>query len=92
MIPNRSETIPVIRDLLADGKTLTSDEMAEGVASHFHLTENERAQMRGPHPEYRNETAWALVELQRDGQIEKPDPKRMAYRLTDAGRLAGRNS
>jgi restriction endonuclease Mrr len=88
MIPNRTEIVPVVRELLAGDKTLTSDEVAEGVATQFQLTEGERAQMRGPHPEYRNETAFALVEMQRDGQIEKPDPKRLAYRLTKAGRLA----
>jgi hypothetical protein len=41
--------------------------------------------MRGPHPEYANETAWALVDLQRDGLIEKPHPKRLAYRIAASG-------
>ena len=44
--------------------------------------------MRGPHPEYANETAWALVDLQRDGLIKKPDAKRLVYRITDSGRDA----
>ena len=67
MIPERSEIRPVVLGLLGDGETLSSDEIREAVAVRFRLTDEERRRMRGPHPEYANETAWALVDLQKDG-------------------------
>ena len=89
MIPARHEIHPVILKLLLDRETLSSDDIRKHVASHFRLTDEEMRRMRGPHtPEYVNETAWALVDLQRDGMIKKPDPKRLAYRITDSGNHA----
>src|SRR5947208_549788 len=93
MIPNRNEVKPIILDLLADGQTRSSDELQEVVATHFALTEEERTRKRGrgPHPEYVNETAWGLVDLQRDGLIKKTDPKAFVYQVTDSGRAAAAN-
>lgn len=87
MIPSRKETKPILLELLADGHRRTADEMQEAIATHFALTDEERTRRRGkgPHPEYVNETAWALVELQRDGLIRKTDPEEFIYVITDAG-------
>lgn len=64
--------------------------MQETIATHFALTDEERIRRRGkgPHPEYVNETAWALVELQRDGLIRKTEPEEFIYSITDSGREA----
>lgn len=44
------------------------------IATRFALTDEERTrrEAEGPHPEYVNETAWALVDLQKDGLIKRP--------------------
>ena len=85
MIPHRDEVMPVILDLLAEGRTISAEEIAEAVAVRFKLTDEERTRMRGPHPEYRNETAFALVRLQVLGYIQKPSPPALTYRTTDSG-------
>jgi restriction endonuclease Mrr len=60
------------------------------IAAHFALTpeERERKRGKGPHPEYVNETAWALVELQKRGFIKKIDPDEFIYGITDSGQDA----
>jgi DNA-binding PadR family transcriptional regulator len=82
--------IPVILGLLSDGRERSAEQIREAVATHFGLTHEERTRTRGRGlmPEYSNENAWGLVELQRDGYIRKPDPRRLVYRLTDAGEEA----
>jgi len=73
--------MPVILDLLADGRTLSSDEIAEGVAAHFRLT---------------NEAAWPASRIQeRDGlcPAEAPGARvhqgagafQAGYHITDSG-------
>jgi restriction endonuclease Mrr len=90
MIPSRKEAKPVILNFLLDGRERSSEEVQEMIATHFALTEEERTRKRGKgaHPEYVNETAWALVDLQRDGLIKKPEPEAFVYRITDSGRHA----
>jgi restriction endonuclease Mrr len=92
VIPSRKETKPVILELLADGCERSSEEVQELIAMHFALTDEERARKRGrgPHPEYVNETAWALVDLQTLGLIKKTEPEMFVYRITDSGRHAAR--
>lgn len=94
MIPSRKEAKPIILNFLLDGRDHSSEEVQEMIATHFGLTDEERTRKRGkgPHPEYVNETAWALVDLQRDGLINKNDPKAFIYRITDSGRHAAENS
>jgi restriction endonuclease Mrr len=93
MIPNRKEATPVILDFMLDGNERSSEELQEMVATHFALTQEERARKRGrgPHPEYVNETAWALVDLQKHGLIKKTDPEAFVYRITDSGRHAAQH-
>ena len=90
MIPSRKEAKPVILDAMRDGKKHSSDDLQEMIAIHFALTSEERERKRGkgPHPEYVNETAWALVDLQKDGLIKKIDPGAFVYRITDSGKDA----
>lgn len=90
MIPSRKEAKPVILDFMCDRKKHSSDELQEMIATHFALTPEERIRKRGkgPHPEYVNETAWALVELQHDGMITKLEPDDFVYRITTKGRDA----
>jgi restriction endonuclease Mrr len=92
MIPSRKEAKPVILDYLSDRKPHTSDEIQEMIATYFALTpeERERRRGKGPHPVYVNETAWALVDLQKDGLIKKIDPDGFVYRITDSGKDAAR--
>jgi restriction endonuclease Mrr len=92
MIPSRKEAKPVVLELLADSHERSSEELQELVARHFALTDEERARKRGrgPHPEYINETAWALVDLQAEGLIKKTDPEIFVYRITDSGSHAAR--
>jgi restriction endonuclease Mrr len=89
MIPNRNEAKSIILNFLLDVEH-SSEEVQEMIAAHFALTDEERTRRRGkgPHPEYVNETAWALVDLQRDGLIKKNDPEAFVYRITDSGRDA----
>lgn len=93
MIPSRKESMPVILDLVLDGSEHWSDQVQELIATHFALTDEEWGRKRGrsPHPEYVNETAWALVDLQKDGLIKKTDPEVFVYRITDSGRHAAEN-
>lgn len=90
MIPNRKEAKPVIINFMCDRKKHSSDEVQEMIATHFALTPEERIRKRGkgPHPEYVNETAWALVELQGRDMIKKLDPDQFVYRITTKGRDA----
>src|SRR5256885_401482 len=92
MIPSRKEAKPVVLELFADGSERSSEEIQELIATHFALTDEERCRKRGrgPQPEYVNETAWALVDLQADGLIKKSDPEILVYRITDSGRQAAR--
>jgi restriction endonuclease Mrr len=92
MIPSRKEAKPVILEFLSDQSERSSDEVQELIASHFALSDEERTRRRGkgPHPEYVNETAWALVDLQRDGLIKKAAPDVFAYRITDSGSHAAK--
>jgi len=93
MIPSRKEAKPVILNFMTDRDEHSSEEIQEMIAVHFALTDEERAHKRGkgPHPEYVNETAWALVDLQKDGLIRKIDPEAFVYRITDSGRHAATN-
>jgi len=92
MIPSRKEAKPIILDAMSDAKRHSSEELQEMIAAHFALTPEERLQRRGkgPHPEYVNETAWVLVELQQHGLIKKLDPEGFVYRITDSGQDAAR--
>lgn len=92
MIPSRKEAKPIILDVMSDAERHSSEELQKMIAAHFALTPEERVQKRGkgPHPEYVNETAFALVELQQDGLIKKLDPNRFVYRITDSGQDAAR--
>jgi hypothetical protein len=93
VIPSRREVIPVILDFMSDGQRRASEDIQEMIAVHFGLTDEERCRKRGkgPHPEYVNETAWALVDLQKDALIKKLAPDVFAYRITDSGRHAATN-
>jgi restriction endonuclease Mrr len=93
MIPSRKEAKPVILDFLSEGSQRSSEQVQELIATHFALTDDERTRKRGrgPHPEYVNETAWALVDLQKDGLIKKTDLDSFVYRITDSGRHAAQN-
>jgi 5-methylcytosine-specific restriction enzyme B len=86
MIPHQREAAPVILELLADDRTVSSEEIAQSIKAHFGVTEEEDKIMAGPTPKWRNNTAFALVDLQRWGFIEKPNPRVNSYRITELGK------
>jgi restriction system protein len=92
MIPDfQSIMLPMLR-ILEDGKKRTLAEVREELASHFKLTEEERAELlpSGRQALFDNRVAWASVHLDKAGLLDKPERGWMM--IADEGRkVLGKN-
>jgi hypothetical protein len=79
-----------VLDALAAGGVLATDDIRASVKSLLGLSDEDCAEMppTSPTPTFRNLVAWAYVDLQGRGLVEKVSEKPNRYRLTDLGRLA----
>jgi restriction system protein len=77
--------LPLLRHL-QDGRERDGHETLQDLASEFHLSESEQAELlpSGRQPVFKNRIAWAKLHLKAAGLIDSP--RRGTYRIAERGR------
>src|SRR3954447_16658491 len=77
-------------EALAEGAPLSNDQIQDRVQASLRVSDADRSEMppNGPTPVFSNRVAWALVELQRRGFIDKTGVNPNTYKITDDGHRA----
>ncbi len=86
-IPPYTEFMRPMLGLLANKETLSRKEIAENLADHFHLSEEDRSLMLASSPTtalYRSRAGWAVSYLSKAGLLERAG--RARYKISSEGR------
>jgi len=88
MIPTYEEAMPAVLAVLAGGSAKHRRTIADEVADHLQLTQEQREQQYGSQRTtlIRGRTGWALTYLKQAGCVTSP--RRGWYQITDRGRAA----
>jgi hypothetical protein len=89
-VPQTDEFRRPTLEALAEGAPLSNERIQDRVQGSLGLSDSDRAEMppKGPTPVFTNYVAWALVDLQRRGFIEKTAENPNTYKITDDGQRA----